>query len=124
MTDKTARKMPVGRPFPPGVSGNPNGRPAGRSIVKRCRELLEKPANVEDYGDATNLDLIAIELIRQAKAGDLKAITLLIERTEGKLPQPTTNQTTLTVVDAMQAVEAIEKAMDGRPDEPTTEGQP
>lgn len=43
--DNSTEKV-VGRPFPPGVSGNPNGRPAGSKNYKtRFREILEKWAS-------------------------------------------------------------------------------
>jgi hypothetical protein len=31
--------MPIGRPFPPGVSGNPSGRPRGLAGIARERSL-------------------------------------------------------------------------------------
>lgn len=34
----------VGRPFPPGVSGNPNGRPKSKPLTTLLKAELQKPA--------------------------------------------------------------------------------
>jgi Family of unknown function (DUF5681) len=67
---KTARKQP-GRPFKPGQSGNPAGRPKGtRNAVTRAVEVLLD-------GEAEELTRKAIEL---AKNGDMAAVRLCLDR--------------------------------------------
>jgi hypothetical protein len=61
----------VGRPFEPGQSGNPNGRPKG----KRNATTLAIEALME--GEAEDLTRAAIE---KAKAGDVPALRLCLER--------------------------------------------
>ena len=74
--------------FPPGVSGNPNGRPKGRSITARLRELLEatelggKPLK----GGKQVADLVAEALLKNAIKGDVRHLQELINRVEGKVP--------------------------------------
>jgi len=67
---KTVRKQP-GRPFKPGQSGNPAGRPKGtRNAVTRAVEVLLD-------GEAEELTRKAIEL---AKNGDMAAVRLCLDR--------------------------------------------
>ncbi len=70
MTDNTAKEQ-RGRPFQPGVSGNPGGRPAG----SRNRATLAVQALLE--GDAEAITRRVIDL---AKKGDMAAIKLVLER--------------------------------------------
>lgn len=43
-------KKVIGKPFPPGVSGNPKGRPKGKTIKERVRDWLEEhPGDMEDF---------------------------------------------------------------------------
>jgi hypothetical protein len=58
-----------GRPFAPGTSGNPKGRPPGSGKVAELREKLAK-----DVPD------IIKKLVEQAKAGDPSAARLILER--------------------------------------------
>jgi Family of unknown function (DUF5681) len=68
--EKTPRQQ-RGRPFPPGQSGNPNGRPKGaRNATTRALEALLD-------GEAEELTRKAIEL---GKAGDLTALRLCLDR--------------------------------------------
>jgi len=67
---KTVRKQP-GRPFKPGQSGNPAGRPKGtRNAVTRAVEALLD-------GEAEKLTRKAIDL---GLAGDMAALRLCVDR--------------------------------------------
>lgn len=68
--DKTVKKQ-RGRPFQPGQSGNPNGRPAG----SRNAATLAIDALLDGEGEA--LTRKAIEL---AKTGDMQALKLCMDR--------------------------------------------
>lgn len=76
-----------GRPFEPGQSGNPGGRPRGKSVTAALRELI----------DAQGPESVAGPLLKAAQTGDLKAIRIVLERTEGKVPDQVEHEGTLTV---------------------------
>lgn len=89
-----------GRPFPPGVSGNPGGRPkVDRQVSVALAELLDTPggdfaaisaayrkARGEKFGAS---DLAALTLFEKAvlvaSSGQVLAATVVMDRTEGKL---------------------------------------
>src|SRR5262245_26152395 len=73
MTENSSNNLqePRGRPFIPGQSGNPNGRPKGSR--NKATELAE--ALLE--GEA---ETFAIKLIDKVRAGDPVALRLCIER--------------------------------------------
>lgn len=85
--------------FKPGESGNPGGRPKRLPITDRLLDQLEKPLPArmkaslpelfaEVYGaDPTFTDLLAFRLIEASGKGNLKALALLLDRVEGKVPQ-------------------------------------
>lgn len=64
----TAAK-PRGKPFRPGTSGNPKGRPASASTVAKLRASIAK-----------DIPEIIAKQVELAKAGDAQAARLLIER--------------------------------------------
>ena len=69
--ENTAQKQQIGRPFEPGQSGNPSGRPKGsRNKATLAVEILLD-------GEAEVITRKAIEL---AKQGDLGAIRLCLDR--------------------------------------------
>lgn len=74
--------MVVGRPFPKGVSGNPNGRPKSRPF----REALDRAIKSAE-AEGLSLDEIAKALLIKAKTGDVPAIKELAERYDGKVAQ-------------------------------------
>lgn len=82
--------MPFPNPesqFAPGQSGNPGGRPKGRSITALIRELLDAPAsdrNGSPIVGKTVGDQVAEALLREARSGDVRAIKELLDRTEGR----------------------------------------
>ena len=70
MADDTAKKQ-RGKPFPPGKSGNPTGRPRGvrNRVTTAAQSLLD--------GEAEALTRKAVEL---ALAGNVYALRLCLER--------------------------------------------
>ena len=72
----------------PGQSGNPAGRQKGiKYISEALRELL----------DPATADKLAKELIKRAGESD-SAITIVFERTEGKVTQPIGIDPTMPIV--------------------------
>jgi hypothetical protein len=68
------------RPWQPGQSGNPGGRPKKRVLDEVLIELLEKDGGKE-------ASEIALTVLRKAKDGDLRACQFIAERTQGRPPQ-------------------------------------
>ncbi|GAB4042622.1 DUF5681 domain-containing protein [Spirosoma litoris] len=94
-----------GTQFPPGHSGNPNGRPKGHittflqefgnsdelvfTITKTSNGTKsESTARLSTNGTQTINQAIAARLLQMALAGDIKAIKEILNRTEGRVPQP------------------------------------
>lgn len=78
-----ARKPPPKQhQFRPGVSGNPGGRPRGRSLVNILREI-----GAEEDPDTrqTRLEQLGRALYAKAINGDVAAAQFIAERTEGKV---------------------------------------
>lgn len=78
----------TGKGFLPGQSGNPNGRPKGRSITSRLRDILEREEiNGKPLRDGKQVaDLVAEALIKGARRGDIRHLQELLNRVEGKVP--------------------------------------
>ena len=75
----------VGKQFPPGVSGNPQGRP---KLTKLTDALREQLAEINpDAPEETIAEQIARALISEAKSGNVQAIREIGDRTEGKPKQ-------------------------------------
>jgi hypothetical protein len=68
--------------YRPGQSGNPGGRPAGRSITSALRNLLSKPYP-GDKQRRTYAERIALALCKAAARGSVQAAALLADRVEG-----------------------------------------
>lgn len=83
--------IPGNKPFPPGVSGNPNGRPKGlRNRSTIVREWLE--ANYKKINPITGQqetlpiqDHLVISLIGKALKGDVHAFRELFDSGHGKV---------------------------------------
>src|SRR5215467_699185 len=76
-----------GKPFQPGQSGNPRGRPK-MTRQQRIGKLMD--AVLRDKLKERNgylAEVLAARLIMLARKGSLKAIELILERTEGKAQQ-------------------------------------
>jgi Family of unknown function (DUF5681) len=75
-----------GRPFQPGQTGNPGGRPKERPIRNALKAIVagNKKAIARLPDD---LKAIAQKLIDKAKDGDMPAWKEFADRYEGKVPQ-------------------------------------
>lgn len=99
MADKQANdKLPGASPisglpppeehrWKPGQSGNPKGRPKGRSITAVLRDMLDDDA-VDTQGKKQKVKrAVAGALLRRALGGDVKAIREVLDRTEGRVKE-------------------------------------
>ena len=68
------------KPFQPGQSGNPGGRPKKLPLSDAIREELERCGK----SGVTNDRAIAQQLIEMALDGNLEAMREIADRTEGK----------------------------------------
>lgn len=126
-------KKPRGRPFPPGVSGNPKGRPKTRGDLAQVRLLKESEAKrmiqkqldmtpqelkamVEDP-ETPAMELMIARIIDKAlNEGDTARLNFLFDRTIGKVIEkrevevrPVTYKTTVNPVDGTLIQEALEE---------------
>ena len=65
------------KPWQPGQSGNPGGRPKKRLLDEALEDLLAS-------NDAQAARDVAAALLKRARKGDIRAIQLIAERTQGK----------------------------------------
>jgi hypothetical protein len=98
---KTAgRKMPVGRPFKPGESGNPSGRPSCVVLSAAVRASLAEL--VPNDPDARTYAKKIVDKVRElAVDGNMGAIEFLADRSEGKARQFLQSDSTVTSVSAV-----------------------
>jgi hypothetical protein len=82
--EKQHKRVP-GRPFPPGVSGNPAGRPPGsKNLTTAVREALE--ALHEETGTPFQ-KLLVNRILKLAIDGDTQMIRILWEQLDGRPAQ-------------------------------------
>lgn len=82
MSDEAPKKV-IGRPFQPGQSGNPNGRPK----TKPFKDALQRALKAADDDEAM-LNAVALALVKKAQDGDVPAIKELADRLDGRVTQP------------------------------------
>ena len=70
------------KPWPKGVSGNPGGRPRKQPITEELQRLLLEDA--PNHSGEKWATVIAEALLQQASKGDVRAISELTNRIEGK----------------------------------------
>ncbi len=75
----------IGKQFPKGTSGNPNGRPKLTKLTDALREQLAEA--VPNAPEKTIAEAIARALIREAVSGNVQAAREIADRTEGKPKQ-------------------------------------
>lgn len=95
-------KPPPEHQFKPGQSGNPKGRPVGaRGLSTILREMLEEEIDVNIDGTKQRKqfgDVIIRKLLKKANDGDIRAITEIFDRVEGKAKQANEVRGDVTVV--------------------------
>jgi len=76
------------KPWPKGVSGNPKGAAKGPQLITRLRRKLMEPVVNKDGTPKGNrhADEVIDALVAVAERGDIRAISLLLERMHGKVP--------------------------------------
>lgn len=74
------------RPWQPGQSGNPGGRPKKQPITDALRDLVER-ATIPLKRPPTLAEQLARQLLRQALKGKMAPIVEVIDRIEGKARQ-------------------------------------
>ena len=85
---------PIEHRFKEGISGNPDGRPKGSvNITARIKKLLEMELQVKDpvSNEAckkTVSEIIGLRLAKEAMSGNIKAVKIILDRTEGKVSSP------------------------------------
>lgn len=85
-TGGRARSLANLKPFEPGKSGNPAGRPKSITFSEACRKAL---AEIEDEAtQETVAEALAKAAIREAKAGSAQHLKEINDRVEGKVTQP------------------------------------
>ena len=85
--------------FKPGQSGNPGGRPKGRSVSARLRERLQ----TEIKGNRQLADLVTDIIIARVLKGDHKFLETLLNRTEGKVREAEPDNASLTDQELIEA---------------------
>lgn len=67
--------------FPPGQSGNPNGRPKkGQTMT----EILSQTLEAQEHEGKTGKEALALKLYALALEGDVGALKYIFERLDGK----------------------------------------
>ena len=85
-------------PFKAGKSGNASGKNKGsQSLIPILKKLLKKQITIYDYEvldsetgkpaerKVTTAEAIVLTLVKKAIEGDMKALSIIIERTDGKV---------------------------------------
>lgn len=97
------------RPWKPGQSGNPNGRPKTKPATDELKAQLDA---ARDVGDGTDLRAIISEVKRRAANGEQWAVQLVFDRLDGKVPQPIAGDDDLDPVTVRTIVTGVPRASD------------
>jgi hypothetical protein len=131
MESKSNNKQKTGRnpppkesQFPPGKTGNPNGRPKGTrnrsTIVREWLEATESMKNpiTGQSEKLTQYDIITLALIQKARKGDVQAFKELMDSSFGKIPDKllaenkNTFQSDLTQEESRKIINRLKSEMD------------
>jgi hypothetical protein len=83
LTPQERKLANLARPFKPGETGNPLGRPVGSgSIVVHLRKAMKEPAVSKKY-ENTAAELSAV-ITKKARKGNLGFMQMIVDKTESK----------------------------------------
>lgn len=94
-TDSIDPRLANLRPWQPGQSGNPSGRPKKKLITEMYEEILNDPEHIAAIKAAT---------VKALKAGNMAMVLQLREmadRTEGKVTQPIEAEISVNLADVI-----------------------
>jgi len=95
-----------GRPFQPGQSGNPGGRPQGsKSLRNLLIEALRKKAKDGKGGEKEFYELLTESIVVNAAKGNAALVKLIFDYHEG--PPPQKHELTETIYDATTLQQAL-----------------
>lgn len=94
--------MTIGKPFQPGQSGNPGGRPKTKPFRDALKRVLEEAGK-----DDERLRLIAEALLGKAATGDVQAIKEMADRLDGKSTQPISGDDEADAIKVIQKIERV-----------------
>lgn len=83
------------KPWKPGQSGNPSGRPKKKPITEMYERILNDPENVAAIERAT------ISALRKGNMAMVLQLREMADRTEGKVTQPIEADVTVNLADAI-----------------------
>lgn len=101
MTTNAEEKQRPAHLWKPGQSGNPKGKLKGtRHFSTLIREAITKVA--EDTGTSDDKEIVRA-LVEKAKAGDLKAVDMVLDRVDGKAEQTINLDGEMTINDGLSS---------------------
>ncbi len=92
------------KPFKPGQSGNPKGRPKSITLSEAYRKMLAT-VDETDPEKRTRAEVLAEQMYAKAKTGDVSALREIADRVEGKPRQ--------TLALTLEKREQLEQAIAG-----------
>lgn len=99
MVEKSGKDKRIAnlKPFAPGQSGNPGGRPSSKALSALYEKILSDPENVA---------IIEKSVMKALRGGSMAMVLLLREmadRTEGKVTLPIEASVTMNLAEAIAA---------------------
>jgi hypothetical protein len=83
------------KPWKPGQSGNPDGRPKKKPVTEMYDRILADPANLDAIEDAV------VKALRRGNMAMVLQLKEMTDRVEGKVTQPIEADVTVNLADAI-----------------------
>jgi len=104
------------KPFKPGQSGNPSGKPKQlltkdkvSSIFQKfsCKNRIELQAVIDDQKSTMIEIMVASVMVKAAKEGDYARVQFLLDRAVGKVPNENINENLNANIDKDQLIDRV-----------------